>query len=163
MKIKNNSIQFFKKGSMMVEVLVVASIIVASVLAAMTVAQKTIYLSRQSLHQSQAVFLLEEGAEATRIIRDSSWNNISDLELDPQVYYLYFIDGAWSLSTTPSEIGIFTRKILFSSAYRDGDQNLASSGTQDFQTALVNITVSWTEGGQNISKTLQFYLADIFS
>ena len=52
------------RGFMMVEILIVISIIVVSVLAALAVAQKSIYLSRQSLHQSQAAFLLEEGAEA---------------------------------------------------------------------------------------------------
>ena len=154
--------QNLSKGSMMIEVLIVATIIVVSVLSALIVAQKSIYLSRQSLHQTQVAFLLEEGAEATRIIRDNTWTNVSNLTPATD-YYLSFSGGTWILSVTPSSIGIFTRKIVISSAYRDANQNLASSGTIDSQTRLVTVSVVWTDGGQNFSKTLQFYLTDLFS
>jgi len=146
----------------MVEILVVASIVVISVLVAMTVAQKSIYLSRQSVHQAQAAFLLEEGAEATRIVRDNTWSGISGLTVSTD-YYPLFSGGTWALSASPTEVGIFTRKVVFSSAFRDGSQDLASSGTEDDQTRLVTVSVSWTDGGQTFSKILKFYLADIFS
>lgn len=156
-KLKNN-----KKGSMMVEIIIAASIIAVAVIAASAVAQKSISLSRQSVHQSQAALLLEEGAEATRITRDNAWANISNLTVSTD-YYLSFSSGTWNLSTTPNQVGIFTRKIVFSSAYRDGNQNLASSGTIDNQTRLVTVTITWVEGGQTISKNLQFYITDLFS
>ena len=47
----------------MVEVLVVASIITVSVLAAMAVAQKSVYVSRQALHNLEAI-ANAEGLEA---------------------------------------------------------------------------------------------------
>lgn len=162
MEIYKNPKIFFERGSLLVEVVIVVSIITASVLSASAVAQKSIYLARQSLHQSQVAFLLEEGAEAVRIVRDNSWSNISSLSLSTD-YYLVFSSGTWTLSTTPSQIGIFTRKVVFSPAYRDGNQNLASSGTLDSQTILVTVSVSWVDGEQALSKTMQFYLADIFS
>ena len=162
MKPKSNFKKHFKKGSMMVEIIVAAAIIAVSILASSAVAQKSIYLARQSLHQSEAAFLLEEGAEAIRIVRDNAWSGISGLTLSAD-YYLSFSGGTWVLSTTPSQVGIFTRKAVFSSAYRDGNQNLVSSGTPDDQTRFVTVTVSWEEGGQTISKTLQFYLTDLFS
>ena len=83
----------FKKisgGFMMVEVIVAISIIVVSVLAAMSVTQKSIFVSRQALHVKEASFLLEEGAESVRIIRDNSWNNISALNVGTD-YYLIFL------------------------------------------------------------------------
>jgi len=146
----------------MVEVIVVSSIIVVSFLAALTVAQKSIYLARQSVHQAEAAFLLEEGAEATRIVRDNAWSGISGLTLSTD-YYPSFSGGTWTLSTTPSQVGIFTRKVVFSSAYRDGNQDLAPSGTLDSGTRLITVTVTWSDSGQIISKTLQFYLTDLFS
>jgi Tfp pilus assembly protein PilV len=151
-----------RRGSMMVEVLIVAFIITISVLSALAVAEKAIYLSRHAVHQSQASFLLDEGAEATRVMRDGSWNNISSLSISTD-YYLVFTGGTWTLSTTPSQIGIFTRKVVFSSSYRDVNQDLVSSGTLDGQVRLVDVTISWDEGGQPVSKTLQFYLMDLFS
>ncbi|OGI86094.1 hypothetical protein A3A01_01560 [Candidatus Nomurabacteria bacterium RIFCSPLOWO2_01_FULL_39_17] len=162
MKINRDLKSFFQQGSLMVEVIVVVSIVTVSILVALTVAQKSIYLARQSLHHSQSAFLLEEGAEAVKVIRDNAWSGISSLTLSTD-YYLSFSGDTWTLSTTPSQVGAFTRRIVFSSAYRDANQDLAPSGTLDDQTRLVTVTVSWTEGAQTLSKTLQFYLTDLFS
>jgi hypothetical protein len=97
-----------------------------------------------------------------RIRRDNAWSNISTLTLATNYYPLYS-GGAWTLSATPSSVGIFTRTVVFGAAYRDANQNLASSGTLDTQAKLVTVNVSWTEGGQTFSKTLQLYIIDLFS
>src|SRR3989344_1744694 len=76
----------FTTGFMMVEVLIVSSIITVSILAAMAVSQKSIFVSRQAFHASQAAFLLEEGAEAVRILRDNAWTNISSLTAGTTYY-----------------------------------------------------------------------------
>lgn len=139
---------FLKKisgGFMIVEVLVATSIITVSILAAMAVTQKSVYVSRQAFHTTQASFLLEEGAENARIARDNDWANVAALN-----------------SSEP--IGIFTRTILASSVNRDNTtKDISSVGTDDPGTKLITVTVSWPEGGITITKTLQFYLADIFS
>src|SRR6266568_1230003 len=95
-------------GFMMVEILVAISIMTVSILAAMEVAQKSINVSRQAFHTTQAAFLLEEGAEAVRIVRDSGWSNISSLTIGTN-YYPTFSANTWTLSTTPNTIDIFTR------------------------------------------------------
>ena len=148
---------------MMVEVVVVASIIVVSILAAMSVTQKAIYVSRQSLHISEASFLLEEGAEIVRIYRDNSWSNISSLNIGIN-YYPSFVNNAWVLSTVPSTLGIFTRTVSIANVNRDAStEDIAGSGVNDPGTKLITIIVSWTEGGDIINKTLSFYIMDIFS
>lgn len=129
---------------MIVEVLVAASIITASVLAALAVAQKSIYISRQAFHSSQAAFLLEEGGENARIARDNAWNNLSSLN-------------------TSEQIGIFTRTVGVAAVYRDGNGNLSEEGMSEDGTKLITVNVSWQEGGAMITKTLSFYLSDIFS
>lgn len=154
--------KFSQKGSLLVEVLIVVSIITVALLASLSVAQKSIAIARQSIHQAQVSFLLEEGAEIVRIVRDNAWTGISSLT-DSTNYYAAISGGTWTLSTSANQIGIFTRTIAFSPAYRDSNQNLASSGTLDSQAKLVTVTVSWNEAGQDISKTLQFYIMDIFS
>lgn len=147
----------------MVEILVSASIIVAVVLAAMAVAQKSIQLSNRSLHTSQASFLLEEGAEAVRILRDNAWNNISSLDVNI-TYYPTFSEGTWFLSSNSSTIGKFTRTVNIANVSRNNSTgDIAVSGTDDPGTKLITITVFWLEGGQTISKTLPFYITDIFS
>lgn len=148
---------------MMVEVIIVTSIIAVSVLAFMAVAQKSIYLSRQSLHTAQAVFLLEEGAEAVRIVRDNNWANISALSPNT-TYYPEFSGGTWIMSTTPNTIGSFTRTVSINNVNRDeATDDIADTGTNDVGTRLVTITVEWTEGGTSLNKTLSFYISDIFS
>jgi Tfp pilus assembly protein PilV len=134
------------KGFMTVEILVATSIITVSILAAMTVAQKSIYVSRQAFHTTQAAFLLEEGAENTRIMRDNAWSNVTTLNSSEQ-------------------IGIFTRTIITSSVNRDNTTKdiVSSGGTPDSGTKLVTVTIFWTEGGVTITKILQFYIMNIFS
>lgn len=138
---------------MMVEVIIASSIILVSVLAAMSVAQKSIVVSHQALHISQAGFLLEEGAENMRIARDDAWSNVATLSSEQK--------------------GIFTRTVVASGVCRnlnDPNKDDISSSTScggttysDSHTKLITVTVSWVEGGQTITKTLPFYLADIFS
>lgn len=147
---------------MTVEIIVAVSIIVVSVLAAMTVTQKSISVSRQALHTSQASLLLEEGAEVTRILRDNAWSNISSLSAGTNYYPTF--SGTWAFSSTPSNIGIFTRTVTVANVNRDATSgNIAVSGTNDPGTKLITVTVSWTESGQAMSKTLPFYIMDIFS
>lgn len=152
-----------KKGFMIIEVLIAASIITVATLATMAVAQKSIYVSRQAFHETQAVFLLEEGAEAIRISRDNSWNNISALTVDTN-YYPTFSSGTWTLSSTPNTVGIFTRIVTIANVNRDdATKDISVSGTNDPKTKLVTVTLSWPEGGSTVTKTLQFYISDIFS
>lgn len=131
---------------MVVEVLIATSIITVSILAATAVAQKSIYVSHQAFHVTQANFLLEEGGEFARIERDNAWDNITTLNSSEQ-------------------IGIFTRTIVASSVNRDNSSKdiVSTGGTLDSGTKLITVTVFWQEGGQTINKSLQFYLADIFS
>lgn len=151
-------------GFLVVEVLVAVSIITASVLVGTAVAQKSIAVSRQAVHTLQATYLLEEGAEAIRIIRDNAWSNITTLTVATD-YYMTFSGGMWSLSTTPSTVGIFTRKIVVTNVNRDATtwDIVTSGGANDAGTKLVTLTVYWTEGSQTITKILSFYVSDIFS
>jgi Tfp pilus assembly protein PilV len=151
------------KGFLMIEVLVVASIITVSVLAILGVAERSLHASSKSAHTAQAVFLLEEGVEAVKILRDNSWNNISSLTQGVD-YYPSFSGGTWILSSTPSQVGIFTRTVSITSVNRDASSgDISVSGTDDPGTKLVTVTVTWTEGSDTVSKILSFYIFDIFS
>jgi Tfp pilus assembly protein PilV len=152
-----------QKGFMMVEILIAVSVIAVSVLAVMGVAHNSIRVARQSSHATQAGFLLEEGAESVRILRDNAWTNISALTPSTN-YYPTFSGGTWTLSTTPNTVGIFTRTVNISTVKRDNTTNdISSSGTDDPDTMLVVVTVSWLEGGTTVTKTLSFYVMNIFS
>ena len=153
-------------GFMMVEVIVAVSIIAVSVLAAMLVAQKSIQLSQRSISVSQAEYLIEEGAEAVRIIRDNGWNNITTLAVSTN-YNLDFSGNTWVVTSDPSSIDLerFTRTVKFLNVNRDGTTGdiVEGGGTLDSGTKLVTVTVSWYENGQQVVRNLSFYIMDIFS
>jgi prepilin-type N-terminal cleavage/methylation domain-containing protein len=149
-------------GFSLVEVIVAITIITLSLIAIMDLAQKSITVSRQSLHSLEAATLLEEGGEAVKTIRDGAWSNITSLT-SGSTYYLSYYSGAWNLSGTPNVVDIFTRTITINSVNRDSNDDIATSGTNDTATKKVTVTVSWQEGGDTVSKTLTFYISNIFS
>ena len=163
LKIKSISTTKKQKGFLVVEILVAASIITLTILSATVVAQKSIYVSRQALNTTQAAHLLEEGAEAVRIYRDNAWANISGMTLGTN-YYPVFSGGTWTFSTTVSTIGIFTRKVVVSNVNRDNSTKdiVTSGGAVDAGTKLVTVTVTWNDGTNVITKTLPFYITNIF-
>jgi len=149
-------------GFTIIEVLVACVIITTTTLALMSATSKGIELSTKALRQMQASMLMEEGVEAVKSIRDTNWTTISGLILNTD-YYLSF-SSIWTLGTTPvSQIDeIFTRKVIFSEVNRDSNDDIAVSGTLDTGIKRVNVTVEWpTPSGIN-SKSITFYLANIF-
>jgi Tfp pilus assembly protein PilV len=157
------------RGFMAVEILVAVSIIAISILAAMTVSQESIYVSRQAFHATQAGFLLEEGGEAVRIFRDdNTWANFMTIFNTSSTYYIPATISSWTASLPIISSGnlidnFFTRTVTFANVNRNNTtQDISSTGTNDPGTKLVTITVSWPEGGNTITKTLQFYVMDIF-
>lgn len=146
----------------MIELLVSSAIIVAAFLASSGVAQKSLQISRQAVHTAQASFLLEEGAEAMRVIRDNNWANIEGYSTST-TYYLSFTGGTWTLTETPSLVGAFTRTVEVADVARDVEDEITSSGTNDPDTRLITINISWPEGGTTVEKTLSFYLSNLFN
>lgn len=153
-----------QSGFAMMEIVIATALISVLTLALVSVTQKSLQLSDRALKQAQASFLLEEGAEAVKTIRDAGWDSISSLTEDAN-YYLYFsvVDSEWSLSLTPNDVdGTFTRVVVISDAYRDASDDFADSGTADPNSRKVTVTVSWDGSSGQISKTLSFYMVDLF-
>ena len=151
-------------GFSLVEILIAAAIIATTLVSIVGIASQSVSVSHQSLNTYTASTLLEEGAEAVRTLRDTNWSSISSLT-NGTTYYPVFstTTNTWSLSTTPATVGIFTRSIVLSQVTRNGVYDIASSGTLDTNTRLVTVTVSWAEGSRTVTKTLSFYILNIFS
>lgn len=153
------------KGFSLIEVVVASAIISIITFSIVSSAQKGLVLSQRALHQTQASYLLEEAAEAVKTIRDANWATISGLTVGT-TYYLSFntTTNIWSLSTTANTIdGFFTRKVQLSAVNRDASDDIASSGTLDSRTKKVNINIAWPGDGGTVTKSLDFYIADIFN
>ena len=156
-----------ERGFELVEVVLAAGILSLSLLAIIAIGGRSILVSRKALETYTASTLLEEGAEATRTIRDNGWINISGLT-SGTTYYPAFDPGTdtWSFSTSPSDgaVGIYTRSMVMSDVSRDVGDDISSSGANDPGTKLFTETVTWSESDEPVmSEHLSFYLSDIFS
>jgi hypothetical protein len=111
----------------------------------------------------QASFLAEEAIEAVKFLRDESWDtNIAPLTPNTN-YFPTFTGTDWTLDIATSTIGIFERKVVFQSVFRDANDNIvASGGTVDPDSRLLTVTVSWQEKGNTYTKVLFAYITDLF-
>ena len=148
-----------KKGFGLVEVVVGVAIMTLTLYALFFASQSSLRLSREATRRVQASFLLEEGAEALRTLRDRDWNNLPA----SGDFYLLFSSGQWATTSSPEIIDdFFKRTITASPVYRDGSDDISPSGTLDSDTLLFTVAVEWPEGDPEHSASLRAYLTNMF-
>lgn len=141
--------------------MVAASIIATVLMLLLGSISNSVEASQRSLERTQASYLLEEGAEAVRSIRDTSWATIAALT-NGTTYYLSWSGTAWSLTTTPSTVDAFTRTVVLSAVSRDStDDIVESGGTLDTDTRKVVITTTWSAQSASRSENVSLYLTNI--
>ncbi len=151
-------------GLTLVEVLIAASIVLVFVVALTGVHSLYLRTALKSGNVIKATYLAEEGIEAVRFLRNTSWDtNIATLILDTN-YGMVFNGTTWQASTTNTTIdGMFVRTVVFSAVYRDSSQDIViSGGTLDPNTLKVTSTVSWDSPGASSNKVISTYLTNIF-
>jgi prepilin-type N-terminal cleavage/methylation domain-containing protein len=152
----------YQRGFGLIEILIAVSIISATIFAFTEVSTRSVRLTSKAVAITQVGFLLDEGVEAVKIIRDTAWTNISGTT-NGTTYYLNFSGSAWSFTQTPNTIDSLTRTVVFSPVYRDGADDIATTGTLDSNTKKVTITVSWIEqSGSTVSKVVELYITNVF-
>ena len=151
-----------QRGFGLIEVVVASAIITVSLTGLVFAGQQSLRFSRSNLLEMQAATLMEEGAEAVKLVRDEGWSNIGALNVGDD-YYFSFVSGDWTLSTTANTIDDFTRTVVFEDVYRDGNDDISASGsTLDEETKFVTVTVDWNFRGGARSIDSSFYIANIF-
>jgi Tfp pilus assembly protein PilV len=153
-----------KKGFGLLEIVIGVAIISVTLFSLSAVAHITLKVSRESVRKSQAAFLMEEGMEAMKLMRDAGWSaNISTLTAGTN-YYLYLDAGtAWKSTATPAVIdGIFTRIVRLDNVYRDANNDIAATGTLDSNIKKITVSVSWANRGVTTTKNMIGYIANLF-
>ena len=159
----NNHSQNLNAGLTLIEVLVATSIILVFLLAFLGVHDLYLKTALSSGEVVKAAGLAEEGLEAMKFLRNSSWDtNIAPLSLDTD-YYPVFVAGNWNVSTTNIFVDdIFERKVRLSAVYRDVTGDIVSSGgTLDPDTLLLVSSVSWSNTGATTTKSVSTYITDL--
>ncbi len=154
-----------QKGITLVEVLVATAIILSFLIALISVHNTYLRSSFSNLDQIKATYLAEEGIEAIKGLRDTSWTtNIAPLVNDTS-YYLVFAGSQWATSTVPTLIDSkYTRKVVLSAVNRDTSSDITTSGgSLDSNTRKVNVTVSWSTGSATSTRSIDTYITNLFS
>lgn len=151
---------------MLVEILIASAMITLVLLSISLYYKKVLDVSEDTTRHIQSGFLLEEGIEALKQMRDQSWSTKIVPITVGTTYYLNWTGTVWSATTVPQRVeNIFTRSFVLSDVYRDGSDNIASSGTLDPGTKKVSIEVAWRYQGGNATTTesAETYITDLFS
>jgi len=143
-KIKN---QKFVKGISIIEILIVIAIIVIALSSLLGVAAFSLRISTLMRETSQANNLTQETIEAVRNFRDGTdWNKngLGTLTTGVSYYPQKSTDTPpkWQLVQGEETTDGFTRKVVFEKVFRDTNDNISSSGTEDPNTRNATITVS---------------------
>ena len=159
-----------KKGFGILEILIAVAIIAGSLWALASVfllSGAAIELSRERL---QASFLLEEGIEVIRHLRDAGWDtNIGALTPGTDYYFGFNpATGGWSIGALPEPAieSIFSRKFRLERVSRDINSNVESvynPANEDQETRKVVLTVTWMFKQNQQASTLEAYLTDMFN
>jgi type II secretory pathway pseudopilin PulG len=160
----NNIMQYYKRkqsGFFLIEVVIAVALAGGVLITVLSLVQDTVEVSQRSLEKTQAAYLLDEGIEGVKSIRDDAWTTITGLSSGTP-YYLLWNGTKWTLTTTAQTVGGFTRTIVFEDVYRDGNDDIVSSGgTLDIGTRKGTVTLSWDPPSGAQSESIVFYIGDI--
>lgn len=153
-----------KSGFGLVEIIIGLAIILISLFSLMAVLEISFQLINKSSNNIKASFLLEEGIEAVKILRDSGWTaNIVSLDVGT-VYYLNFSGSTWQSTAENTYIdGVFERSFMFEDVFRDANDDIAAGGVLDPDTKKVSVSVSWREKSSTTTQSVIIYLTNLFS
>ncbi len=153
------------KGFGLLEIAVGISIISLSVFSLTAVSSIALKLTEESARNTQASFLLEEGVESLKILRDSSWSANIALLTPRTVHYLFFTNHNWQITSTNIYIdGIFERNFVIQNVNRDVNDDIVSSGgILDPDTKKITVSVLWRSRNGTTTQSVSAYITNLFN
>ncbi len=161
MRIKRTS------GLSLVEVLIASAIIATSVASIIGAYGGLTALSIKNTPYVQAAMLLEEGAEAVKMMRDSGWaTNIGNKTNGVSYGFVWSSATGWrATSSVPLVDNFFYRTVTFSSVSRDNTSFdiVTSGGTIDSNTRKATVSVSWIHNNATTTRSIDLYIHNRFN
>jgi Tfp pilus assembly protein PilV len=153
------------QGFGLTEVIIGAAILILVFLGLITTYNRYVKAGSKIIPEITATYLLEEGLEAVRFMRDYSWDNKIATLAAGTTYYLAWDGSLWNATTTAtSTSGMYYRTFTIASVSRDSNQDIASvGGTDDPQTKKVTMQVAWKVSSATSTKQFSMYIADLFN
>lgn len=154
-----------EKGFGLVEVVIASAMLSVSLISISGFFQTALRASNITGSAVQGDYLLEEGVEAVKFMRDSGYtSNIKSMSTTT-TYYFAWSGTQWSATTTRSLVdNRFERKLTFFDAYRDVNSDIAASGTYDQNTKRIQVSLAWwTPVVGTTTHSIQAYVTNIFN
>lgn len=118
-----------QQGITLIEVIVAVGIVAVAIVAIGFSVNAFVEARTALLHNTKALYLVEEGYEILRALRDDDWNTLDALSLDSP-HYFDVSTTTLAVSGTPEVIdGIYYRSFEFTAVYRDGNDDVTASTT----------------------------------
>lgn len=152
------------RGFGLVEVVVALAVAATVIVSLIQLWRVSLRLSRVSAVSVEAGWLLREGMEGVRFLRDAGWSaNIASLASGAS-YYLTFDGSKYALTSAEPDFlnGKFQRTISFADVFRDSESAIAPAGSLDPSTKKVTVTLAWSSNGATTTRAVDMYLTDLF-
>lgn len=153
----------YTEGVTAVEVVLGISIAALVLVFTMYAVTQFVNASRLISQKTQALYLVEEGMEMVRFVRDESWSTFSGLPLDV-TRYLTQSGSTITVTNTPEVIDGLTRSLTFSSVYRDTvthDIVASTTGGSVVDTNTKYVTVTVSDGTPSLTLSLTSILTNL--
>jgi len=160
---KTTNHKSYTHGFGLIEILVASAVLSVVLVAVSGFYQTALNVSQTTGERITAAFLLEEGMEAVKIIRDDSWSDIANLATDTSLYYNW-TGITWATTTTNTFIdGLYERSFVVEDVYRDANDDIVfSGGTLDASIKRITVSVAWSRKGATTTRSISSYIANLF-
>lgn len=152
------------RGFGMIEVVIGFTVLSVSLFSIAGFFQTALRASRATESAVQSDYLLEEGVEVLKSLRDSNYtNNFKNLSTTT-TYYLAWNGTSWVSTTTKTIIDSkFERKYTLADGKRDANSDIVSSGTADVDLKLATVSVIWWSPViGTTTRSIQAYITNLF-
>ncbi len=168
MSAKRCQLSFVRRsaGFGMVEIIIGTAVLATTMLGISALFQKTLSVGSATQSVLQANFILEEGIEAVRIMRDGGYaNNILGLSTTTPTYLAWSsVTSRWATTSVNTLIDArYERRLDVADVKRDVNDDIAEVGTYAPDTKLITMTVSWSDRGATTSRSISTYITNIFN
>ncbi len=152
-----------RRGFGMIEMIIGSAILSVSLLGISSFFEVTLKTNSATQISIKGDYLLEEGVEAVKLLRDAGYaNNISALGTSTP-HHLVWNGTSWATTTANVFIdGLFERSFTVTNVTRDVNDDIAT-GVNDPDTRLITVSVAWNAHGATTTRSIATYIMDIFN